>query len=29
MAVGLVVDYMAHLVHYFLHQVSEEQAART
>ncbi|CAN0456876.1 unnamed protein product, partial [Scytosiphon promiscuus] len=22
MAVGLVVDYMVHLVHYFLHQVS-------
>lgn len=22
MAVGLVVDYMVHIVHYFLHQVS-------
>lgn len=23
MAVGLVVDYMVHIVHYFLHQASE------
>lgn len=23
MAVGLVVDYMVHIVHYFLHQVQE------
>ena len=22
MAVGLVVDYMVHIVHYYLHQVS-------
>jgi len=28
MAVGLVVDYMVHIVHYYLHQASERHIRR-
>lgn len=28
MAVGLVVDYMVHIVHYFLHQVHVNRSSR-